>query len=164
MATGTATRGTESSLRTPDLMATFAEMADFDEAAGERLRTAREKLNLSQFEAAHRLGVSDKTLGKWERAQATPRASNWRKIEEVYDVTVEEIRGEPEPAQLDRIERMLEQLLAAMAGGEGGLPPLPESLQRSPKGSPRGGQDREQRATSPGRKTGKPKRPRRASS
>lgn len=102
-----------SSLQVPDLFGTLREVAEFGKDAGQRLRAARESLGLSQFEAAVRLEVTEKTVGKWERAQAKPtRRGHWDKIEEVYGVSRREILGEPEPAQLDRIEQMLQQVVA----------------------------------------------------
>lgn len=101
-----------SSLQAPDLFGTLREMAEFGPDAGKRLRAAREGLGLSQFEAAVKLEVTEKTVGKWERAQAKPtRKGHWAKIEEVYGVTRREILGEPEPDQLDRIEQMLQRLV-----------------------------------------------------
>ena len=104
-----------SSLQAPDLFGTLREVAEFGKEAGARLRAARENLGLSQFDAAVKLEVTEKTVGKWERAQAKPtRRGHWDKIEEVYGISRRDILGEPEPAQLDRIEKMLEQLLTAL--------------------------------------------------
>lgn len=104
-----------SSLQAPDLFGTLREVAEFGKEAGERLRAARENLGLSQFDAAVKLGVTDKTVGKWERAQAKPtRNGHWNKIEEVYGVSRREVLGEPEPEQLDRLEQKIDALLAAL--------------------------------------------------
>lgn len=97
-------------MQAPDLMGTLSVLAEYGQEAGARLRIAREALGLSQFDAAVKLGVTDKTVGKWERAQAKPtRKGHWAAIEEVYGVTRAEILGEPEPAQLDRLEGEMAQ-------------------------------------------------------
>lgn len=138
-----------SSLQAPDLLGTLRAMAEFGPEAGKRLRAARENLGLSQFEAAVKLDVTEKTVGKWERGQAKPtRQGHWAKIEEVYGVTRRDILGEPEPAQLDRIEKMLEKLLNALvlpsereiaervASGESTPRPKLPSQRSSPRGKP----------------------------
>lgn len=105
-----------SSLQAPDLMGTLQRVAEFGKDAGKRLRAARENLGLSQFEAAVKLDVTEKTVGKWERGQAKPtRNGHWNRIEDVYGISRREILGEPEPEQLDRIERELAELRAELA-------------------------------------------------
>ncbi len=129
------------SLQAPDLLGTLRRVAEFGKEAGARLRTSRERLGLSQFEAAVQLGVTDKTLGRWEGAKSKPtRQGHWQKIEQVYGVTTAEILGEPEPEQLDRLEAKLDALLGhfKIAVSAGIDPPegLLEQLADAPPNDP----------------------------
>lgn len=106
-------------------------MAAFGKEAGQRLKDQRKKRGWSRRVAADRLHVTEKTLGTWERAEADPgRRGRWPKIEEVYGVTREQVLGEPEPEQLDRIEAKLDRVLDLLdppfSGGskESTVPPL----------------------------------------
>jgi transcriptional regulator with XRE-family HTH domain len=87
-------------------------MADHLRRQGARLREARKALKISQEEAARLIGVSNKAYGAWERGTSEPRDRNWRQIEEILKIRVEEIRGEPPQSQLDKIEANQRQILA----------------------------------------------------
>lgn len=55
------------------------------------LKTLRVANNLSQKEAAEKLGVVASTLSKWERAKSFPDAIEIKKIEKLYDVDYNDI-------------------------------------------------------------------------
>lgn len=50
------------------------------------LRAARANVNLTQREAADKIGVTVDTVSNWERAKSFPNALQIRRIEEVYGV------------------------------------------------------------------------------
>ena len=50
----------------------------------------RKKERLSQRELALKLGVTDKTVSKWETDQSRPSAANLRKMEELFDTSLSE--------------------------------------------------------------------------
>lgn len=55
------------------------------------LKTARDRLGLSQKEAAKRLGISDDVLSNYERGKTYPNVLMLKKIEEVYDVKYDQL-------------------------------------------------------------------------
>lgn len=55
------------------------------------IRAARVNANLSQKEAAYLLGVSNKTLGKWENYESFPGADMIPKICELYGVSYDNL-------------------------------------------------------------------------
>ncbi len=50
------------------------------------LRAARANVNLTQREAADKIGVTVDTVSNWEHAKSFPNALQIRRIEEVYGV------------------------------------------------------------------------------
>jgi transcriptional regulator with XRE-family HTH domain len=103
------------------------DMADYLEGVGARLLDLRRAHQLSQEDAAHRVGVAVKTWRNWEGGLRAPYESNWRKVKEGFDLTDEQVtalRGSaPTPlglgvestpvgdSQLDRVERRLDLLI-----------------------------------------------------
>ena len=59
------------------------------------LASARVNAGLSQKEAAVKLGISNKTLSKWENSEAFPDALQIAKICELYGVTYDNINFLP---------------------------------------------------------------------
>lgn len=55
------------------------------------LRTARDRLGLTQKEAAKKLGISDDVLSNYERGKAYPNVPMLKKIEEVYQVEYDQL-------------------------------------------------------------------------
>lgn len=55
------------------------------------LKTARERKGYTQEKAAPLLGVSVDTLGNYERGKSYPDIPTLRKIEEIYEVTYEQL-------------------------------------------------------------------------
>lgn len=54
----------------------------------EKIRDRRDELNLTQKEAAKRLGVSDRTIQNWEAGKAFPRPKHRRAIDDFLAVKV----------------------------------------------------------------------------
>lgn len=55
------------------------------------LKAARVNKGLTQLEASKRIGVTEDTLGNWERARSFPNVPQIKKIEEVYGVSYNEL-------------------------------------------------------------------------
>lgn len=55
------------------------------------LKTARELKNLTQEEAAERLGISKDTLSLYERGKNFPDIPKLKKIEELYGIPYDQI-------------------------------------------------------------------------
>ena len=55
------------------------------------LKEERENSNLTQEEAAKRIGVSKSIISKWETGKSYPSLENLSKISETYGVSINEI-------------------------------------------------------------------------
>ena len=55
------------------------------------VKTARDRLGLSQKEAAKRLGISDDVLSNYERGKTYPNVLMLKKIESVYGVKYDQL-------------------------------------------------------------------------
>ena len=55
------------------------------------LKTARDRLGLSQKEAAKRLGISDDVLSNYERGKTYPNVLMLKKIESVYGIKYDQL-------------------------------------------------------------------------
>lgn len=55
------------------------------------LKTARDRLGLSQKEAAKRLGISNDVLSNYERGKTYPNVLMLKKIESVYGVKYDQL-------------------------------------------------------------------------
>ena len=55
------------------------------------LKTARELAGMTQSVAAQKIGVTEDTLGNYERGKTYPDIPTLRKIEEVYDVNYNQL-------------------------------------------------------------------------
>lgn len=85
---------------TRDVAATILfEMEAYKRQVGARLRDLRKAQNWSQEDAAHAVGVTSATWGRWERGRSSPYDFNWRKIEEAFKVDAGDVRG-PSPTPL----------------------------------------------------------------
>ena len=58
---------------------------------GNTIKTLREKIGMTQLELAGRLGVSDKTVSKWETGKGYPDITLLEPIAEVFRVSVTEL-------------------------------------------------------------------------
>lgn len=106
------------------------QMADF--ARGQRLKELREDAHLSQEDAAHKIGVSTKSVRVWEKGGKIKWA-NAKKAAALYKVDAESlvtreegvaswgVASDEEP-QLDRIEAKLDLLIDHWGIGQGATP------------------------------------------
>ena len=89
-------------------------MDKVDESFGEKLRHRRRHRGLTQDSLAAKLRVADKTVGKWERSEVMPSATNIRALERLGLVegwagrngNAEE-RQSPAPQPNDRVMQAL---------------------------------------------------------
>lgn len=58
---------------------------------GERIRTMRKKMLLSQDDLSGLLNVSRQTISKWETQEFLPDVHNLMKLAKVYNITVDEL-------------------------------------------------------------------------
>ena len=63
---------------------------------GERIRSRREKLKLSQGYVAEQIGVSRQAVSKWETGQSEPTADNLVGLAEVFEISLAELVGADE--------------------------------------------------------------------
>ena len=63
---------------------------------GEKLRTVRLSLNLSQSELAEKTGISERSLYSYEQTGIMPRTSNLRKLANALNVSVSYLLDEEE--------------------------------------------------------------------
>lgn len=58
---------------------------------GQRIKTMRKKMQLSQDDLADLLNVSRQTISKWETQEFLPDAYNLIKLSKIFNITVDEI-------------------------------------------------------------------------
>ena len=63
---------------------------------GERIRSRREKLKLSQGYVAEQIGVSRQAVSKWETGQSEPTADNLVGLAEIFEISLAELVGADE--------------------------------------------------------------------
>lgn len=104
-----------------DATAIILHMSAYRKGVGVRLRDLRRSRNWSQEDAAHAMGTTTSTWGRWERGQVQPYERHWQRIAEVFgEEAAREARGTPPgfeasgKSQLDRIEAKLDQVLEGM--------------------------------------------------
>lgn len=51
------------------------------------LKAARVNANLTQREAAKKIGVTRDTIGNWERGKSSPNIAQFKVIEQVYGIS-----------------------------------------------------------------------------
>lgn len=87
-----------------------------DYARGEKLRYLREEKRLTQAEAAHQSGITERTIRSWEH-DGKIRWTNAKRYAKFYDVDPEtivtrELKAPVEPEDIERMQEQLEELLA----------------------------------------------------
>ncbi len=60
---------------------------------GEALRIQRELAGLNQVELAHRIGISQQNISRWERDEVLPNIDFCVKLADFYNITVDELIG-----------------------------------------------------------------------
>lgn len=120
-------------------------MQEHAQQRGKRLVALRKDRDWTSEQLAQEAGLSYKTISRLENGDVEePRRNTIKKLASALKVTEAAITGErpssmdieQTASQLDRIEKMLEELLAlAKDSSDGGAPPLPgETGRRLPKG------------------------------
>ena len=71
---------------------------------GENIQRYRKNLGMSQEELGQKLLVSRQTISLWEKDQTTPTIDNLMRLKEVFGVSVDEILGTENNAQIAEIE------------------------------------------------------------
>ena len=59
----------------------------------ENIKLLRERMNLSQKDLSERLGISNRTLQRYESGESEPTISVLIKLSQLYDVSIDEIVG-----------------------------------------------------------------------
>ncbi len=73
------------------------------------LRAWRKKMKLTQVALANKLGTDHTTVGRYERGELRVDAETFRKIAEVYGVTVAELNADPnDQAKARHMHRLME--------------------------------------------------------
>src|SRR6188768_1425519 len=55
-------------------------------SVGNKIATARKKINLSQAELARQVSISSQAVGKWERGESMPDISTLNRLAEIFGV------------------------------------------------------------------------------
>lgn len=55
------------------------------------LRAARTNANLTQKEAAQKIGVSKDTISNWENGITSPNVEKFKQIEKIYGISYDEL-------------------------------------------------------------------------
>lgn len=82
---------------------------------GQKIRKFREITGLSQVELAKKLGVSQGSIGFWEKDQTVPRLPKIKKLAQIFCCTESDIL-ELEPASFDLRKAVLDNLVASNLG------------------------------------------------
>lgn len=61
------------------------------EKIGKFIAELRKEKNLTQVQLAHQLGVSDRTISKWETGRGMPDVSILKKLSETLGISVNEL-------------------------------------------------------------------------
>jgi transcriptional regulator with XRE-family HTH domain len=71
---------------------------------GDRLRTARRSVGLTQKQLAAELGVEAITVSRWERGVTTPSLPRLRRVAELTETTVSDLVRAPDAATAHAVE------------------------------------------------------------
>jgi transcriptional regulator with XRE-family HTH domain len=96
-------------------------------AIGARLKRLRLEHNLTQAQAAERIGLKDyRQWQGWEAGEHAPRDDRLAQIADEFGLSLADFNalGDSEPSQLDRIEAKLDELLSR-------LPALDPEMERA---------------------------------
>lgn len=74
---------------------------------GERIRSLRMALGMTQGDLAEKMNVTDKAVSKWERGLSRPDIDSLPKLAETLGTTVQELCGESAQKQNSRAEEIL---------------------------------------------------------
>ena len=90
-------------------------MDGYKERMAENIRQAREAKDLGRGEVADKVGVSPRTVERWEEAESKPHPATLRKLAELFEVDTSDLKPDtpPEAETLERIEAKLDRLLTS---------------------------------------------------
>ena len=90
-------------------------MEGYRERMAANIKEAREAKALGPGEVADKIGVSPRAVERWESGQSLPQRANLRKLAELFEVDVSDLRPDspPDAEALERIEAKLDLLLDA---------------------------------------------------
>jgi len=74
---------------------------------GEKLRSARIAMNLSQIELAEKVGITERSIYNYEQTETFPKPSLLKKLAEVLNVTVTYLMDEEETDKTKNIDQEL---------------------------------------------------------
>lgn len=108
-------------------------MAAYAQDVGQRIREARERNRpgISQEDLAHELGVSSKTIGRWERGEVQPRDRQWEPLAKKLKVAVADLRGRPPLTPEEELRARMDQIndrLAELKRNQEGIATAIEGL------------------------------------
>ncbi len=84
----------------------------------EKLRSLRQKKNVTQEALANHLGITPQSVGKWERGEGFPDITLLPKIAFYFDVTVDDLLGVEQTKIQEKINAYLAKSNAFMQTGE----------------------------------------------
>ena len=102
---------------------------------GEKMRLRRKELNISQADAAEKIGVSRRTYIDWETKDVTPRKQDvYKRISEVFGVSITWLTNdvlEYTPVSYDDISvKLIEERLAYLETEKSKLKKLLKALKK----------------------------------
>ena len=104
---------------------------------GEKMRLLRKELNISQADAAEKIGVSRRTYIDWETKGVTPRKQDvYKRISEVFGVSIIWLTNdvlEYTPVSYDGMSvKLIEERLAYLETEKSKLKKLLKALKKAP--------------------------------
>ena len=77
---------------------------------GEKLRSHRKNLGMTQEEAAEKIGVSPQAVSKWEAGDCLPDCFNLKTISDVYKISADVLLDTESDGDIDAVSGKIEQL------------------------------------------------------
>lgn len=84
-------------------------MKDYE--LGNKIYELRKKMNISQEQLGYLLGISDKSISKWENGTSRPSIANLRNLTEIFDISLDELMRVEKPKKNKKIVKI------ALTGG-----------------------------------------------
>lgn len=77
---------------------------------GEKLRSHRKNLGMSQDMVAEKIGVSAQAISKWENGECLPDCFNLKNLGETYGISLDILLETEVPSNIDSVSAKIEQL------------------------------------------------------
>lgn len=77
---------------------------------GEKIRSHRKHLSLSQEDVANKIGVSAQAVSKWENGECLPDCFNLKALGETYGISLDILLETEIPENIDTVSAKIEQL------------------------------------------------------